>query len=118
MVTLCTAEDVTDRCGLNANATFIASAAIVERFIAISEQTIVAETRRDWIDSYASVPDSVKETLRICAASDSANAIIKYDMSGFTTRAEAITMLNVNLNDFNRTLKALKELDITDIRSI
>ena len=117
--TLCSAQDVLDRVGPLGNATIIASTAIVERYIATSEGTICTETKRKWVSDYASISESaVKETLRICAASHAANAIIKYDMRGFSTSAQAITMLNVNYEDFSRTLKALKDLDSTTFRSV
>ena len=117
-VTLCAVQDVLDRCGVNANATIIASSAIVERYIEVSEATICAETRRNWIDDYANVPTVVKATLKSCAASHAAKTIIQQDMSGFSTRAEAITMLNVNQDEFVRTKKALEDQDIIKIREV
>ena len=118
MVTLCTAQDVLDRCGVNANSTVVASTAIIERYIEVSEATICAETRRDWINDYANVPAEVQATLKSCTASHAAKQIIMYDMSGFSTRAEAITMLNVNQDEFVRTKKALEDQDIIKIREV
>lgn len=118
MPTLAASQAVTDRVGPNANATIIASEAIIDRYIEIAEQTIVSETRRDWIDSYASLDSSIKATLELCTASHAAMEIIQYDMGGFSTRAEAITMLNVNSSNFQRTLKTLKDLDSVKIREV
>ena len=117
-VTLCSVQDVLDRCGLNASSWATASTALVERLINNSEQTIVLETRRDWVNSYASLASGAISTLKICTASHAAIRVINYDMSGYTTRAESITMLNVNWEDFNRTLNALKNLDSVKIRSV
>lgn len=118
MVTLCSVQDVLDRCGADASPTIIASSAIVERYIETAEQTIVLETRRAWVDEYASVLDSTKETLKICTASHAAKEIIAYDPKGFAPSSAWITMLNVVENAFQRTLKALKDLDSVKIRSV
>ena len=116
--TLCTNQDVLDRCGKNANSIIIASSAILDRYIEISEGVIVSETRIDWITGYASVTASVKNELKSCTASHAAKQIIQYDMSGFASRATAITMLNVNQEEFLRTLKILKDLDTNKLRSV
>ena len=118
MPTFTTSQAVLDRIGPYANSTIMASEAIIDRYIDSAEQTIVAETRRNWITSSASVSDPVKQTLKLCAACHAAVEIVQDDMSGFSTRAEAITMLDVNEMHFQRTLKALKDADILDIRGL
>ena len=117
-VTLCTSQAVVDRCGRYANATIIASGGIIERYIGDAEQTIVAETRRNWIDGYSSVASGAKATLTLCTAAHAAKEIINYDMSGFLSTADGITALNVNENTFQRTLKSLKDLDNSSIRGV
>lgn len=118
MGTLCASQAVLDRVGINANSTIIASEAIIERYIETAEGVIVAETKRAWVDEFASAPSSVQKILESCTASHAAKNIIMFDMSNFTTRAEAITMLNVNESEFQRTIKALKDQDIIKIRSL
>jgi len=118
MVTLCTSQAVLDRCGPYANATIIASGGIIERYIEDAEQTIVTETRRNWITGYANVSTAVKGTLTLCTAAHAAKEIIADDMSGFIILGEANTQLNVLESTFQRTLKALKDLDNNSIRAV
>lgn len=118
MVTLCTYQDVIDRCGVDADATIIASQAIVERYIEDAEQTICAETNINWIGGYTSVIDSVKSTLTLCTASHAAKEIVAQNAKGYIPSTAWITTLNVLENTFQRTLKALKNVDINKIRSV
>jgi hypothetical protein len=116
--TLASTQDVLDRIGIHANATIAASTQIIARYIGLAEQVVCTETRVDWITGFSRVISPVKEELKSCVASHAAKQIIMYDMSGFSTRAEAITMLNVNQDEFVRTIKALKDLDTNKIRSV
>ncbi len=118
MVTLATVQDVLDRCGLNANAVVIASQSIVERYITTSEGVVISETKIDWITGIANVDTYVKEELTSCVASHAAKQIVNFDMRGFGTRAEAVTVLNVNQEEFLRSLKALKDLDTNKLRDV
>lgn len=117
MVTLCSAQDVLDRIGIYGNTTILASTAIIERYIAVSEGVVCAETRIDWITGFSVANSYAKSELKSCVASHSAKQILMYDMSGIT-RAEAITRLNVNQDEFVRTIKTLKELDTNKIRNV
>jgi hypothetical protein len=106
--TLATYTDVLRRVSEQVADAVSSSEALINEFIEDVERTIVAETRRDWVDSYSDVNVNVKETLRTATASKAAEL----------SRAAAITNINVNLNEFNRTLKALQDLDITKIRKV
>lgn len=118
MVTLCNVQDVLDRIGPNANADIIASSAIVERYIDAAEGTIVAETKVNYIGNFGNVSNELKETLTLCTAAHASKEIIAFDMGNYSTRAEAITMLNVQESTFKRTLAALKDLDSQSLRSV
>jgi len=116
-VTLASTQDVIDRMGPYVNAAILASGAMISRYIEAAEGSIVSETRRDWITDYTNVVTEVKEELRICTACHAAMEIIQYDMSGYITRGEIITQLNVLDANYQRTLKALKDQDTIKIRS-
>ena len=115
MSILCSAADVIDRAGVGADTS---SSAMITRAISRAEQRIVAETRRNWTTGYASVPASVKELLKVCAAAHAAKEIINYDTTGFFSRQAAEIALDVNHDDFTTTLKSLKDLDTTKIRDV
>jgi hypothetical protein len=55
MVTLCTNQQVLDRCGKRADATIIASSSFLDRYIEAAEKVVISETMIDWIDDYSSV---------------------------------------------------------------
>jgi hypothetical protein len=116
--TLATYTDVLRRVSEEVADAVSSSEALINEFIEDVERTIVAETRRDWVDSYSDVNVNVKETLRTATASKAAELITTKHMAAEFSRAAAITNINVNLNEFNRTLKALQDLDITKIRKV
>jgi hypothetical protein len=61
----------------------------------MAEGKICMDTRYDWVTNYASVSTIGKEVLRDAVASLAAIDVINYDMSGFTSRQEALIMVNV-----------------------
>jgi len=118
MVTLCSVQDVLDRCGVNANAAIIASAAIVERYITVSEGILVAETRQDYVGSFGNLSSGTLNDAKSFVASHAAKQIIMQDTSGFTTVASGVSKANANINEYSRALRSLKETDSNKIRSI
>lgn len=118
MVTLCNNQDVLDRVGPYANSTIIASSAILDRYIELSEGVVISETGIDWITGIADINSYVQIELKSCVASHAAKQILMYDLEG-VQNATAMTMLNVNELEFSRTLKTLKEFQLNkNIRSV
>lgn len=70
--------------------------------------------RLDLVASYGTLPDDKKKILEDGASSHAAMAVINYDMGGYTSRAEAQTMLDVNNNRVTEAIKLLKEKAVTD----
>lgn len=62
----------------------------------LAEAFIFASTRTDYVTNYSSVNAEAKKILSDVASSHAAQIWINYDMSGYTSRAEAQTMLDVN----------------------
>lgn len=118
MVTLCSIRDVLDEAGEGVNADVTASSALVTRFIEKIEGDIVGATRRNWVGDFASVNTYVKELLKECCSAGAGMKAIKYDMSGYTSRQEAVTMVNMLFDIYSRTLKQLKDLETTEIRAV
>ena len=118
MPTLAGTQDVLDLISPQIADAFQSSAAIIERHLTKAERDVVAETRRDWVDSYVSVNDNVKETLRTATANKTAMELTnKYKAFEFS-RAAAITSLNVFHNEMSRAIRVLSDLDTTDIRGV
>jgi len=91
---LCSSQAAIDKAGTNANSTVIASGPILALWSDQTEGFINSETRKDWITNAATTHFS--GALADVASSLIANKIITYDMSGYTSRQEALTMLNVH----------------------
>ena len=97
------------KAGLNANSTVVASAAALLNWATQAEGFIEAETRRDWTANYAGLPNAIKNMLNDAASSLAAIQVISYDMSGYTSRLEATTMLDVLRDNAIRALNVLKD---------
>jgi hypothetical protein len=87
--------DVIRRAGVYANGT-IASEAYTNDYIKTAEGKICLDTRYDWVAHSAAISIIGKEILREATASKAAIDVINDDMSGFTSRQEALIMINVN----------------------
>lgn len=89
--------EVTYYAGANANTTGI-SETLVNSFIAHAENYINVSTAYNWSDAgiYAALNAGTKSLLSEAAGRLAANSAIAYDMSGFTSLAEAQTMINYN----------------------
>ncbi len=91
---MCSSGAAIAKAGANADSTIVASAAILALWSDETEGNINAETRKDWIAIPATT--NFAGMLEDISSSLIANKIINYNMSGYTSRAEALTMLNVN----------------------
>lgn len=92
--TLAVNADVVKYAGLNANATATAET-YTNVFIKEAEGVFCLETRYDWVTNYASVSDIGKEIIRDAVAAYAAVKSINYDMSNFSSRQEALMMVNI-----------------------
>ena len=82
--------------------------------IAQAESFINTVTRINYTDTYASLNADVQKILEDAAACHAAIGAIMYDMSGYTSRAEAQTMLDVNWARLMEDVNLLKDKKHTD----
>lgn len=108
---MCTSGAVVLKAGKNAE---ILPDADYTTFINQAESRINAVTRINYSDTYAALNVDVQKLLNDVCSSLAAIPVINYDMSGFTTQAEATTMINVNLDTANKGLALLKDKKQTD----
>lgn len=92
--TLCGQTDVAKMAGANASAVSVAEA-YTNVYIKMAEGKICLDTRYDWVTNYASVSTIGKEILREATSALAAIHVLNYNMDGFTTRQEALIMVNV-----------------------
>lgn len=114
MATLTTSGAVALKAGTNVNSTIIASGAAVSEAIAQAESFTTMTARIDFVDDYTTYDNNFKKVLDDAVSSYAAIALINYDMSGYTSRAEAQTMIDVNWARWNECMKLIKDKKATD----
>lgn len=92
--TLAINDNVVKEAGANHNTTYSAEA-YTNVYIKKAEGKVCLDTRYDWVTNYSSVSDIGKEILREAVSCYTAVMVIHQDMSGFTSRQEALTMVNI-----------------------
>jgi hypothetical protein len=114
--TLCTSGSAIVKAGAGANAINL-SGSVMNKFSDQVEGSIVAQTRRDWRVNYSTLPTDIQNILSDMASSGIAKQIISYDMSGYTSRFEAITMLNVHDDIVREGVKFLSDFKNNEIKT-
>lgn len=77
-----------------------------------AESRLNVETKFNWSDWFATAPNAdIKSIVTSVTASMVAIDAINYDMSGFSSRTEAQTMLDVLHDIVQSGIKTLKEVD-------
>lgn len=109
--TLCTLADAINKAGTNVNAT-AKNESLVSDFVRQAEGVINATTRFDWVNAYSGLTNQVKFLLNQVASDLAAIYMITYDMSGFTDRVEAETMINVYREAVARGLSLLRDQEV------
>jgi hypothetical protein len=106
--TFATTAEVGRKCGANASATSNAEE-YINQYIKEAESYINTVCRFNYTDNYASLNADVKSLLKEAASNIAAIYVIMYDMSGFTSRTEAQTMLDVLWARTNDCIGLLRE---------
>lgn len=89
-----TTAEIGYKAGANASTTSKAEA-YTNSFIAQAESYINTRTLYNWSDAYATLNADVKNILKEAGSSLAAIYVIQYDMSGFSSRQEALIMCNI-----------------------
>jgi hypothetical protein len=105
--TLCDSGAVKLKAGKNVSADL--TPAQYTLMINQAESDIVMEMRADVVAGYAGYTDSKKKILEDATSSKAALVAINYDMSGYTSRTEAQTMLDLNSEIYSNAIKKLKD---------
>lgn len=110
--TLTSSAAIIQKAGANADSTAIASGALMLNFADQAEGIVCSKTRVDWITQYSALNANFKKIIDSAVSSKAAMFILNYDLSGFTSRFEAQTMLDVLRDDFADNIKELKEAEV------
>ena len=112
--TLCDSGAVKIRAGTNASTTITNSQTYMTQFINQAEGDLIAETRCNWIDVYSGMDADFKKVIEGATAAKAAIRVINYDMSGFTSRQEALIMINILWAEYNKAVAVLKDEKLID----
>ena len=113
-VTFALAAEIAYKAGKNVNATFIATAAALESLGYMAEAYVNVATNYNWCDKYATLSADVKYLLVDAATNIMAMYIINYDLSGFTSRIEAETMMDVLRDRTQMDIEILQKAALSD----
>ena len=107
-----TSGQVLSKAGANVNVATVfgfTSGQRIELYTKEAQDFVNSETKVDWVTNRASAEFSgaVAAVVGSLAAID----LIVFDMSGYTSRGEATTMINVNYDKVRKGIAFLKEAD-------
>lgn len=87
---------------------------IVDQWITEAEALININSRHDFTDVYTYLSVNVKTILQQVASSLAAIEAVKYDMSGYTSREEAKSIIDVERDAVLRGLSLLRDKKVQD----
>lgn len=105
-----TTAEVQRKAGANAS-TVSNTETYINDFMTQAESLINVTVRYNFSNTYTSLNIDVKGILKQAASAWAAVKVITYDMSGFTSRQEALTMINSLLFEYATSIAILKDKD-------
>lgn len=112
--TVCSSYAIVRKAGVSVNSSLAASLAFLAQISDEAEALINATARIDLIANYSSLNSTTRNILGAIASSWGGNQLIMADMSGYTSRYEAQTMLDVNDQTVQTGLKLIEDKNVTD----
>jgi len=105
--TLCSENDVIMKQGSGVSASGANTTHITD-WIEQAEGYVCARSRYDYVTNYASLSTNCKEILKVAVSNLAAMWSIQFDMSGYASRVEAETMLDVLRDGFVKAMESLE----------
>lgn len=106
--TLCINADVLKKAGAKAS-TVSTAEAYTNVYIKMAEGQLSTAARYDWVTNYSSISTVGKGILRDAASSYAAALAMNYNMSGYTSRQESLTMVNILWAGFQKCVTLLEK---------
>lgn len=113
--TLTTSGAAISKAGAKANSTIVASTATLAKWSDDAEGQLAILTRKNWVTDYAAVTANFKPALSDAVSDLVAMRIVNYDMSGYTGKREAETILDVLRDNFSRILAVLDKDNVKEV---
>lgn len=79
-----------------------------------TESRVCSMSKYNWIDAYGTLSADVKYLLEEAVSNLAAIYLINYDMSGYTSRTEAQTMLDILYDNAKKAITELTEVKVRD----
>jgi len=105
----CTTAEVERKAGTNCS-TVSKAEAYTNDYVTQAESEINCATRYNWSDDYTTLNVDVKGILKQAASNLAAIYVINYDMSGFTSRGEAESMITILRDGYLRCVSILRDI--------
>jgi len=109
----CTTAEVQYKAGAGASAV-ANTEAYINKYVEQAESAINCHCKYNFSDTYASLNADFKKLLTEAASDLAAIYVINFDMSGFTSRQEALTMINVLWARYQDALKDLFDSNVKE----
>jgi hypothetical protein len=100
---------IISKCGANVNSNIVASGAILSKWCDQAEAQLSTITRKDWVADYSLVGANFKGILDDVTSDMVAIKAVTYDMSGYTSKEEAQTILDVLRDNMIRCIEVLRD---------
>lgn len=107
--TLCTSGAAVAAAGTFVNTSIQGNATELDNFSNQAEGAICAECHTDFVSNYANFDTEIQNALQTICAAKIAKKLVKYDMSGYTDRREAETILDVLDDEESKGLQTLNK---------
>ena len=112
--TLCTSGQIVMKAGANVNSDAAISGLLLSAFSDQAEGTINSMSREDWVTNYSGLNANSRQILNEIASNLGAIYLIAYDMSGYTSRGEAESMITVLRDAVLRGMSLIRDKKVVD----
>lgn len=109
--TLTTSSAIIRKAGANASSLATTSYALLLDICTLGEGVVCAESRHNWLSNLPSTSFGLA-LLSDAVACWCGNEVAKYNLTSYFSRAEAQTLLDVNIDNFNRDITLLRDSDV------
>ncbi len=111
---MCSQVEMLQKAGTNVSTTLNAATDTTfvysNSFIGQAESEINAATRYNWSDKYSTLNTDVQSILTQATSNLAGIYCIQFDMSGYTSRGEAESMINILRDGYLRHLQILRDI--------
>ena len=116
--TLLTSQALIFKAGFNANVSAVTSGAFMQRVADWCESAFCRDTEYDWVTNYANVNTVFRPAIEEVCADYGAKFLIQTDMSGYTNNGEAVTMVNILIDNYGKGVNKFKDTNIQTLAGV